>query len=144
MTHMSEGERFASKAPPLNQAERDAINALFPAYIFRRSRTDEIWTTCCRKHMTVSSEDMMLVTPERNFPAVMWAPHQREQRNRWDDAPRPSVQCPLCGREPHRKTGQPEPVPAGGSPAVVPWGAVGQGLRLRQALQQRQRVQSHG
>lgn len=99
MTHMSEGERFASKAPPLNQAERDAINALFPAYIFRRSRTDEIWTTCCRKHMTVSSEDMMLVTPERNFPAVMWAPHQREQRNRWDDAPRPSVQCPLCGRE---------------------------------------------
>ena len=99
MTHMSEGERFASKTPPLNQAERDAINALFPAYIFRRSRTDEIWTTCCRKHMTVSSEDMMLVTPERNFPAVMWAPHQREQRNRWDDAPRPSVQCPLCGRE---------------------------------------------
>jgi len=98
MAHIDDGERLASKAPPLNQAERDAINALFPAYIFRRSRTDEIWTTCCRKHMVVTDEDMMVTTPERNFPAVMWEPHQREQRNRWDDAPRPTVQCPLCGR----------------------------------------------
>ena len=81
MTHMSEGERFASKAPPLNQAERDAINALFPAYIFRRSRTNEIWTTCCRKRMVVKDEYMMVTTPERNFPAVMWTPHQREPKS---------------------------------------------------------------
>ena len=47
MTEQEKAELFAGKAPPLNQAERDAINALFPAYIFRRSRTDEIWTTCC-------------------------------------------------------------------------------------------------
>lgn len=98
MTSQEKAEQFAGKAPPLNQAERDAINALFPAYIFRRSRTDEIWTTCCRKHMVVQDEDMMVTTPERNFPAVMWEPHQREQRNRWDDAPKPTVQCPLCGR----------------------------------------------
>ena len=98
MTEQEKAELFAGKAPPLNQAERDAINALFPAYIFRRSRTDEIWTTCCRKHMVVQDEDMMVTTPERNFPAVMWEPHQREQRNRWDDAPKPTVQCPLCGR----------------------------------------------
>ena len=95
---MEEAERFAKKAPPLNQAERDAINALFPAYIFRRSCTDEIWTTCCHKHVVVQDEDMMVTTPERNFPAVMWEPHQREQRNRWDDAPQPTVQCPICGR----------------------------------------------
>ena len=98
MTEQEKAELFASKAPPLNQAERDAINALFPAYIFRRSRTDEIWTTCCRKHMVVEDKDMMVTTPERNFPAVMWEPHQREQRNRWDDAPKPNVRCPLCGR----------------------------------------------
>lgn len=98
MTSMEKAEQFAGKAPPLNQAERDAINALFPAYIFRRSCTDEIWTTCCRKHMVVQDEDMMVTTPERNFPAVMWEPHQREQKNRWDDAPKPTVQCPLCGR----------------------------------------------
>ena len=98
MTSQEKAEQFAGKAPPLNQAERDAINALFPAYIFRRSCTDEIWTTCCRKHMVVQDEDMMVTTPEQNFPAVMWTPHQREQRNRWDDAPKPTVQCPLCGR----------------------------------------------
>ena len=98
MTSQEKAEQFAGKAPPLNQAERDAINALFPAYIFRRSCANEIWTTCCRRHMVVKDEDMMVTTPERNFPAVMWEPHQREQRNRWDDPPKPTVQCPLCGK----------------------------------------------
>jgi len=99
MAHVDDGERLASKAPPLNQAERDAINALFPAYIFRRSRTNEIWTTCCRKHMVVTDEDMMVTTPERNFPAVMWEPHQREAKNSYQRPPEPTVQCPLCGRK---------------------------------------------
>ena len=98
MTSQEKAEQFAGKAPPLNQAERDAINALFPAYIFRRSRTDEIWTTCCRKHMVVQDEDMMVTTPERNFPAVMWEPHQREPKNRHQNSPKPTVKCPLCGR----------------------------------------------
>ena len=98
MTSQEKAERFAGKAPPLNQAERDAINALFPAYIFRRSCTDEIWTTCCRKHMVVEDEDMMVTTPERNFPAVMWEPHQREPKNRHQNSPKPTVKCPLCGR----------------------------------------------
>ena len=98
MTSQEKAEQFAGKAPPLNQAERDAINALFPAYIFRRSCTNEIWTTCCHQHMVVKDEDMMVTTPERNFLTVMWEPHQREQRNRWDDAPKPNVRCPLCGR----------------------------------------------
>ncbi len=98
MRSMEKAEQFAGKAPPLNQAERDAINALFPAYIFRRSRTDEIWTTCCRKHMVVQDEDMMVTTPERNFPAVMWEPHQREPKNRHQNSPKPTVKCPLCGR----------------------------------------------
>ena len=99
MTEQEKAGQFAKKAPPLNQAERDAINALFPAYIFRRSRTDEIWTTCCRKHMVVQDEDMMVTTPERNFPAVMWAPHQREPKNSLQAEPKPNVQCPLCGRD---------------------------------------------
>ena len=98
MTSQEKAEQFAGKAPPLNQAERDAINALFPAYIFRRSCTDEIWTTCCRKHMVVQDEDMMVTTPERNFPAVMWEPHQREPKNRHQNSPKPTVKCPLCGR----------------------------------------------
>ncbi len=99
MPENNETELFVQEAPPLNQEEMDSINALFPAYIFRRSCTNEIWTTCCHQHMTVSDEDMMVVIPERNFPAIMWEPHQREQKNRWDDVPKPTVQCPLCGEK---------------------------------------------
>lgn len=98
MTSQEKAEQFAGKAPPLNQAERDAINALFPSYIFRRSCTNEIWTTCCRKHMVVTDEDMMVTTPERNFLAVMWEPHQREPRNRWCEPAKPHVECPFCGK----------------------------------------------
>ena len=94
---MERAERFVRQAPPLNQAEKDAINALFPAYIFRRSRTGEIWTTCCHRHLKVQDEDMMVTTPERNFREVMWTPHQREPKNRWMDPPQPRVKCPLCG-----------------------------------------------
>ena len=137
MTEQEKAELFASKAPPLNQAERDAINALFPAYIFRRSRTDEIWTTCCRKHMVVEDKDMMVTTPERNFPAVMWEPHQREQRNRWDDAPKPNVRCPLCGRMVIVK----ELRYSGGRDNLSRYRRA---VVLRQALQQRQGVQPHG
>ncbi len=135
MTSQEKAEQFAGKAPPLNQAERDAINALFPAYIFRRSCTDEIWTTCCRKHMVVQAEDMMVTTPERNFTAVMWEPHQREQRNRWDDAPKPNVRCPLCGRmvivKELRYTGKRENLSSYRRAVVLRWyrgGAVGQSL----------------
>ena len=98
MTEQEKAERFAKSAPPLREGELEAINALFPAYIFRRSRTDEIWTTCCRKHMVVQDEDMMVTTPERNFLAVMWEPHQREPKNRYQDSAKPTVQCPLCGK----------------------------------------------
>lgn len=94
---MERAERFARQAPPLNQAEKDAINALFPAYIFRRSRTSEIWTTCCHRHMVVRNEDMMMTTQERDFQAVMWTLHQREPKNRWTDPPQPGVKCPFCG-----------------------------------------------
>lgn len=45
MTEQEKAERFVQKAPPLNHAEQNSINALFPTYIFRRSRTNEIWTT---------------------------------------------------------------------------------------------------
>lgn len=42
MTDIEKAGRLVRQAPSLNQAEKDAINALFPAYIFRRSCTGEI------------------------------------------------------------------------------------------------------
>ncbi len=98
MTEQEKAERFAKSAPPLRDGELEAINALFPAYIFRRSCTEEIWTTCCHEHTVVGTRDMMVSTPERNFMAVMYMAHQREPRNRWDDPAKPSVECPFCGK----------------------------------------------
>ena len=98
MTEQEKAERFAKSAPPLRDGELEAINALFPAYIFRRSRANEVWTTCCHEHTTVGVEDMRVTTPERNFLAVMWEPHQREPRNRWCESAKPHVECPFCGK----------------------------------------------
>ncbi len=28
----------------------------------------------------------------------MWEPHQREPMNRWNETPKPSMNCPCCGR----------------------------------------------
>ena len=98
MTSQEKAERFAGKAPPLNQAERDAINALFPAYIFRRSATDELWTSCCRQHLTAGVSDSGLRVPEGDLMEVWCAPHQREPRNRWEDVPQSIVRCPMCGK----------------------------------------------
>lgn len=98
MTEQEKAERFAKSAPPLRDGELEAINALFPAYIFRRSGTEEIWTTCCHEYKVVGTSDMMVSTPDRNFMAVMYEPHQQEPRNRWCDSPKPNVKCPFCGK----------------------------------------------
>lgn len=93
MTEMEKAEQFARKAPPLSQAERDAINALFPAYIFRRSKTNEVWTSCCHRHETL----LEFARCDAEY-EVLAAPHQREPKNRWENAPKASVECPFCGR----------------------------------------------
>ena len=98
MTEQEKAERFAKSAPPLRDGELEAINALFPAYIFRRSCAEEIWTTCCHEHTVVGTRDLMISTPERNFMAVMYEPHQREPRNRYYEPATPNVECPFCGK----------------------------------------------
>ena len=116
MTRQEEAEQFVKKAPPLNQTERDAINALFPTYIFRRSKTNEVWTSCCHRHETLPLRNKTLLvgflrqtgtygmTP---IPREAWtdeeytvitAPHQREPRSSYQPAPKENVVCPFCGR----------------------------------------------
>lgn len=46
-------ESLARLAPQLTDAERRQINGLFPAYIFRRRRTGEVWTSCCGVHKCI-------------------------------------------------------------------------------------------
>lgn len=93
VTRQEEAKKFADKAPPLNQAERDDINALFPTYIFRRSKTNEVWTSCCHQHDTLLELSRNRVEYE-----VLTAPHQREPRNSFQPAPKENVECPFCGR----------------------------------------------
>ena len=93
MTRKEEAEQFAQMAPPLNQGERDAINALFPTYIFRRTKTCEIWTSCCHRHETLLER-----TRSKAEYDVLVEPHQREPRNRWDDPLKETVLCPFCGK----------------------------------------------
>lgn len=99
MTRQEEAERFAKSAPPLGDSELEAINALFPAYIFRRSCTGEIWTSCCHEHTVVGTRDMMISTPERNFMEIMCEPHQCEPKNRWQHTCKNTIQCPFCGKQ---------------------------------------------
>ncbi len=93
MTTQEKAERFARKAPPLSQEEMDGINALFPTYIFRRSKTNEVWTSCCHQH-----ETLLELTRSRAEYDVLMAEHQREPKNRWQDAPKETVECPFCGQ----------------------------------------------
>lgn len=105
MTDREKAERLADTAPALTQTELKQINAIYPAYIFRRRKTREIWTTCCGRHETLSGHgygDKMV--------AVMTAEHQAEEKPvqygchiGYMSAPRPkervAVSCPFCGRE---------------------------------------------
>lgn len=94
MTSQEKAERFARQAPPLNQAEKDAINAIFPTYIFRRSKTREIWTSCCHRYETLRP----LSDQSRAEEAVLAEPHQREAKNSFCSHPKENVECPFCGR----------------------------------------------
>ena len=38
-------EKLVRLAPKLTESEKKQINSLFQAYIFRRSKTGEVWTT---------------------------------------------------------------------------------------------------
>jgi len=78
---------FAEQAPPLNGEELERINALFTPYLFRRTRTGEVWSTCCR---TCSTPDI--------GSDVFLAEHQSDPRRYYEKAPAPKVACPVCGR----------------------------------------------
>lgn len=93
MTEQEKAERFAELAPPLREGELEAINALFPAYLFRRRKTGELWTTCCHEHITAG-----LDCADQGMRRAMWEPHQREPKNRWDERQTPSMNCPCCGK----------------------------------------------
>lgn len=93
MTEQEKAGRFVELAPTLREGELEAINALFPAYLFRRRKTGELWTTCCHEHITAG-----LDCGDQGMRRAMREPHQREPKNRWDERQKPSMNCPFCGK----------------------------------------------
>ena len=90
MTEQEKAERFAKSAPKLNKQEIEELNDLFPAYIFRRSKTREVWTSCCGRHETMGDTDKEW--------EILTAPHQREPQHYYDVRPVPLNHCPYCGK----------------------------------------------
>lgn len=89
-------EKLVRLAPKLTEREKKQINARFQAYIFRRSKTGEVWTTCCGVHKRLDS-----AATDREY-ALLTAPHTPAPDVRWGkdkNAPNSQarVECPWCG-----------------------------------------------
>lgn len=87
---------LAAQAPSMTAEDMAAANALFPAYIFRRRKTREVWTTCCHRHEVL----------DKNH-SIFEADHTAETRPapycRWEAMPAhiapPPAPCPFCGKK---------------------------------------------
>ena len=89
-------EKLVRLAPKLTEREKKQINARFQAYIFRRSKTGEVWTTCCGVHKTLDSavtgrEYALLEAPHTPAPELSWG----RDKNAPNSLAR--VECPWCG-----------------------------------------------
>lgn len=94
----SNAEKLVRLAPKLTEREKKQINARFQAYIFRRSKTGEVWTTCCGVHKRLDSaatdrEYALLTAPHAPAPDIRWG----EDKNAPNSQAR--VECPWCGAQ---------------------------------------------
>ena len=92
----SNAEKLVRLAPKLTESEKKQINGLFRAYIFRRSKTGEVWTTCCGVHKKLDAP-----VTDKEW-AVLQAAHTPQPDYRWGkgiNAPNSlaRVECPWCG-----------------------------------------------
>lgn len=95
----SNAEKLVRLAPKLTEREKKQINARFQAYIFRRSKTGEVWTTCCGVHKKLDDNNVtdrewyLLTAPHAPAPDVRWG----KDKNAPNSQAR--VECPWCGAQ---------------------------------------------
>lgn len=90
-------EELLHTAPGLRDADLDAVNGLFDAYIFRRKKTREIWTSCCRQHTELYAGHPLLDAPHIKKPRLFtWGCSCGAWSAPRSDPPEPTS-CPLCG-----------------------------------------------
>ena len=109
MKEKDQAKNLAGTAPPLSDGELSEINSGYTAYIFRRSKTREIWTSCCGRHEIIPKQEY-----SDAFHAVLASEHQAEESN-FNNAyyrtsepvaeykTRVSTPCPLCGADAYVK-----------------------------------------
>lgn len=92
-------EKLLKAAPPLRESELKAINALYPAFLFRRHRTRQIWTSCCGKKEKLSEYSPLMfeehqaeIIERKYYGCGSFYPSQAPQKQE-------KVKCPYCGRE---------------------------------------------
>lgn len=97
-----EPKDFAAMAPQMTPEVLDALNGQFRAYVFRRSATEEYWTTCCRRHVELKRErtvtaEMLRIFEEDSTPEpkhrYCWQASMQNERSRQ------RIKCPHCGHE---------------------------------------------
>ena len=90
MTEEKKKEKFLKSAPKLREKDIAEINRIFPAYIFRRKKTREIWTTCCGRHETLCKDDLLLQLPHTPEP---------DHYGRRTETLHSKCACPYCGQQ---------------------------------------------
>lgn len=100
-TESPEYRAFEQRIPQLEPGDVEKINRLFPAFIFRRRKTQELWTTCCRKHIelgksrTVTGEMRWIMDHEMHTPEPIESMYWKKPKN-WPECDRTAA-CPICG-----------------------------------------------
>lgn len=84
--------------PKLREQDKLAVNRLFDAYIFRRRRTREIWTSCCLKHTELYAGHPLLNAPHEKKPKLFgWGCSHGVWSAPRTEPPAEPASCPLCG-----------------------------------------------
>ena len=127
----AQAQKLAKAAPPLTEAEVDKINSEFRAFIFRKSKTRELWTTCCGRHEIVPEQNysdalhrIMEAEHHREFEYVPsgWGPGRHSHKRHGDLF---MHGCPYCGQTAYVKelgrTGKRDNLAEYGKVAIIRW-----------------------
>lgn len=99
MGEHGDAARLGALAPALRQEDLFEINKTFPAYLFRRRKTREIWTSCCGRYEILPKNGL-----DEAQAALLAAEHKAEPHgypcHTVCALPKKltSARCPWCGR----------------------------------------------
>ncbi|MCL2248659.1 MAG: PcfJ domain-containing protein [Oscillospiraceae bacterium] len=96
-------EALTASSFKLTDSDMKKINGLFRAYIFRRKKTRELWTTCCHRHEVVPeteySDDIYRIMNAEHHSETERIPteHGPDYRTVKRDSEFYTKPCPFCG-----------------------------------------------